>query len=139
MKVINYLRGLFKPKPTTINLTVSNNLLHVSDLLTVDVENGVIEIHKPITIRSCENIKIYSDKHVMINTSGTPEDSRPGYDYAIWMNSMIDSNGDPLKSEFFIDNNENLILMEAKYDEEGNLIIPDGYRLPPINNDCDRH
>ena len=73
----------------------------------------------------------------MLSTSKSGEIERPGYTYSIWLNSEVDSNGNPLQTEFFIDQWGNSVLMEAKYDEEGNLTVPDGYQLPEIHKDCD--
>lgn len=147
MKILKELiKSIIYPKQyTTANNLVNiqpafdTNIIKIADLCSINLATGVIEIYKPIQIVSNENISIKSDKHIMLSTSKSGEIERPGYTYSIWLNSDVDSKGNPIKTEFFIDQWGNSVLMEAKYDDEGNLVVPAGYVLPPTVNDNCNH
>lgn len=147
MKILKKIINLFTDSEKNINhnnmvsvqTDIKTNIIKIADLCSINLTTGLIEIYKPIRIVSNENISIKSDKHIMLSTSKSGEIERPGYTYSIWLNSEVDENENPIKTEFFIDQWGNSVLMEAKYDNEGNLIVPEGYFLPPTGNDNCNH
>lgn len=116
----------------------SNNEIVIADSLRIDLTNNTIEFLKPFEIISKHTITIKSDKHVILSTSGTPEPERTGYNYSVWLNPELNENNQPVKSEIFFDSNGYMVVMEAKYDEYGSLIVPEGYRLPHKHETLDK-
>lgn len=99
----------------------------------LDFQNKKIILREPLEIVSEENIKIKTAKHLMLESGQTPENNRYGYKYSIWFNSPSNENGEPIQLVKVLDQNNNIVLIEAKYDFAGNLIIPKGYLN--LNND----
>lgn len=118
---------------------ILNNEITLGDSIKVDIKNGVIEFLKPFKIVSNENIQIESKKHIIIKTSKDKEPIRNGYTYSIWLNPDFNNDGEPIQSEMFVDSNGYIVVMEAKYDENGVLTVPEGYSRVEVKYDheCD--
>ena len=129
------------PINSTKNLSlISENEIRLGDSIMIDLKNNSITFLKPFTIKANENLFFEGQKHIVLNTSNNYETDRPGYTYSIWLNPDLDQEKNPLKSELFIDSEGYLVSMEAKYDDNGVLIIPDGYKLAETkynHDDCD--
>ncbi len=68
-----------------------------SNGVELDIKNNKIILTKPLHIHCMEDIKLTSDKNVIIESGKKNDPNRPGYNYSIWLNCPKDSNGNPLK------------------------------------------
>jgi hypothetical protein len=63
-----------------------------------DIENKRIIITGDFSLHTEGNLRLSSDKHVIIK-SGQSEEERTGYVHGIWLNSIEDSEGKPLLAD----------------------------------------
>jgi hypothetical protein len=61
----------------------------------IDIENQRVIIPGDFNLHTTGNLRLTSDKHVIIKSGRTPEE-RDGYVYGVWINSEEDNQGNPL-------------------------------------------
>jgi hypothetical protein len=103
-------------------------VIKFSNGVEMDLSNRIITLNNPTEIYCKESLTISSEKHLMLN-SGQVAEERPGYKYAIWLNSPLNTEGLPYQLVQLVNNKGELVYKEATYDSNGHLIIPQGHLL----------
>ena len=78
----------------------------------VDLNNQRLIILGDFTLHTTGNLKLTSDKHIILKSGRLPEE-RAGYTYSIWFNSEEDQFGNPLLDK---DLNKDFEYLEEKND-----------------------
>lgn len=65
----------------------------------IDLSSKTIVLPQDTHIHCDGNLKLTSDKNIIMRAGLTPDPDRPGYMYGIWNNTEEDSLGRPLKKE----------------------------------------
>lgn len=101
-------------------------IIKFSNGVEIDLTNNKIILNNPTEILCKENFTITSEKHLLLN-SGQDLEERPGYHYSIWLNSPLNTKGQPFRLIEMTNQDGNVVYKEAIYDSNNQLIIPTGY------------
>lgn len=113
---------------TTANLKPA---IRFSNGVEFDLENNRVILHNPTEIHAKKTLKISSEEHIFID-SGRDFDPSTGVKHSIWLNNPEGVNHIPDIEVHVYDDAGNAYDVPATYDNEGNLIIPEGlYFQPP--------
>jgi hypothetical protein len=73
--------------------------------VVIDIENKRIILPDDFALHTTGNLRLTSDKHIIIKSGQGDEPDRPGYQYSIWLNSAEDEAHRPLKGQPRIEDN----------------------------------
>lgn len=132
-KLLYVLRGL----ETLGKVVSSTEPVTLTKHVVYDPEQGVIIVKQDTHIHFTDQIKITSDKDVIIKSGRKDNPDRPGYRYSIWQNSDEDELRRPIMKGWLENNSGELELVELKFDAVGCVIIPDGYKNPAYSCGCE--
>lgn len=65
----------------------------------IDLNRRLVVVSEPFNLHCTENLKLSSNKHVLLESGQGTEHRRPNYLYSVWINSPTDQYGDPVIAE----------------------------------------